>query len=79
MTDYINNIIKNEIKDLECILEKYIDKTYSTGTKGIIRGNKFNNIVKNYLLNLNLNKDKFEICFEKKNNKVIIGMNQLDL
>jgi hypothetical protein len=111
MIEYLKtNSVKNEIKNLECILEKYIDKELINkiiqeyiiklippGTKGVIRGNKFNNIVKNYLLNLNLDKNKFEICFEKKNekyitneipdwyisekinNKVIIGMNQLDL
>ena len=67
------------------------------GTKGIIRGNKFNQIVKKYITNLKLNKKTYEICFEKKcedieiseipdwfiknikNNKVITGMNQLDL
>jgi hypothetical protein len=67
------------------------------GTKGVIRGNKFNKIVKKYIVNLNLDANRFEICFEKKcdgcstseipdwyiqekaTNKIIIGMNQLDL
>ena len=91
--------VKNEIKKLDEILKKYIDdetkqkiiqeyliNLIPSGTKGVIRGNKFNNIVK-----------RFEICFEKKckyhltseildwyileksTNKIIIGMNQLDL
>ena len=103
--------VKNEIKKLEVILEKYNIETYKkelilsdyllelipAGTKGIIRGNKFNSIVKNTINNLNLDNDRFEICFEKQcqicitpeipdwyileklTDKVIIGMNQLDL
>ena len=102
--------VKNEIKKLDEILIKYIsDETKQkiiqeylinlipAGTKGVIRGNKFNNIVKRFITNLNLNEERFEICFEKKckfhltseipdwyileksTNKIIIGMNQLDL
>lgn len=109
--EYTNSIsVKNEIKKLSNILEKYIDEEIKqkiiqeylfelipAGTKGVIRGNKFNNIVKEFILRLELNKDRFEICFEKKcnkyitseipdwyilekiTNKIIIGMNQLDL
>lgn len=103
--------VKNEIKKLELILEKnnietnikktiiddYILELIPAGTKGVIRGNKFNIIVKNFINNLKLNTQRFEICFEKKcescitseipdwyilektTNKIIIGMNQLDL
>ena len=35
------------------------------GTKGVIRGNMFNNIVMNVINNLKLDNDRFEICFEK--------------
>ncbi len=67
------------------------------GTKGVIRGNKFNKIIKNLIKNFELNEEDFEVCFEKKcekyntneipdwyileksTNKIIIGMNQLDL
>ena len=67
------------------------------GTKGVIRGNKFNNIIKEYITNIKLDTTQFEICFEKKcknhitteipdwyilektSNKILIGMNQLDL
>jgi hypothetical protein len=71
--------VKNEIKKLENILNKYvlpeikqkiiddyILELIPSGTKGVIRGNKFNNIVKNKIISLNLNEDIFEICFEKK-------------
>ena len=79
------------------IKNKYILELIPAGTKGIIRGNKFNQIVKKYIVNLKLNKKTYEICFEKKcedietyeipdwyiknkkNNKVIIGMNQVSL
>jgi len=102
--------VKKEIKKLEDILEKYMDAEtrqniigeYSLqlippGTKGVIRGNKFNNIVKQVILGLGLDSTLFEVCFEKKcdghitteipdwyilqksTNKILIGMNQLDL
>jgi len=72
--------VKNEIKKLEVILEKYNIETYKkelilsdyilelipAGTKGVIRGNKFNSIVKNTINNLNLDNERFEICFEKQ-------------
>jgi hypothetical protein len=104
------NSVKNEIKKLGCVLEKYIDEETKqkiiqdyllelipAGTKGVIRGNKFNNIVKQFITRLELDKNVFEICFEKtceahftseipdwyilekSTNKIIIGMNQLDL
>ena len=103
--------VKNEIQKLELILEKYNIKNKTkelilndyilelipAGTKGVIRGNKFNSIVKETIDNLKLNNERFEICFEKQcqicitsekpdwyileksTDKVIIGMNQLDL
>jgi hypothetical protein len=104
------NSVKNEIKKLEYVLEKHIDEEKKqkiiqeyllqlipAGTKGVIRGNKFNNIVKKHITQLELDTERFEICFEKKcqdhitteipdwyileksTNKIIIGMNQLDL
>jgi hypothetical protein len=103
--------VQNEINKLKLILEKYNIETKTkdsilndyildlipAGTKGVIRGNKFNSIVKDTINNLKLNNERFEICFEKQckicittetpdwyileksTNKVIIGMNQLDL
>lgn len=117
MCEYKNcNSVKNEIKKLGDILDKYVNEELKqkiiqeyflelipAGTKGVIRGNKFNLIVKQTILKLfkdqhdKLEPQAFEICFEKKcegyptdeipdwyilektKNKVIIGMNQLDL
>ena len=104
------NSVKNQIKKLSDVLGKYIDeettqkiiqeyllKLIPPGTKGVIRGNKFNNIVKQFIKKLDLDTNRFDICFEKKcdthftseipdwyileksTNKIIIGMNQLDL
>jgi hypothetical protein len=104
------NSVKNEIKKLSEILIKYTDEETKEkiifeylvqlvppGTKGVIRGNKFNNIVKQFITKLALDTERFDICFEKKcnthltsekpdwyileksTNKIIIGMNQLDL
>jgi len=94
------NVLKDvEIKDdkITEIKNKYIFELIPAGTKGTIRGNKFNQLVKKYITNLKLDKKIYEIYFEKKcedvktseipdwyiknkkNNKVIIGMNQLDL
>ena len=99
--------VQNEIIKLGSILIKYNDKETTQkiiteylpnlippGTKGVIRGNKFNTIIKNFIISLNLSSEKFEVCFEKKcgtserpdwyilekeTNKIIIGMNQLDM
>ena len=104
------NSVKNEIKKLSEILIKYTDEETKEkiifeylvqlippGTKGVIRGNKFNNIVKQFITKLELDTERFDICFEKKcnthltsekpdwyileksTNKILIGMNQLDL
>jgi hypothetical protein len=79
------------------IIQDYSLHLIPPGTKGVIRGNKFNNIVKNFITTLELDTERFDICFEKKceghftteipdwyileksTNKIIIGMNQLDL
>jgi hypothetical protein len=112
MNEYKNcNSVKNEINKLNVVLEKnlisndakdsivkdYLLELIPAGTKGVIRGNKFNHLVKEYIEALNLDKDQFDVCFEKKcdlhltteipdwyihereKNKIIIGMNQLDL
>jgi len=72
--------VKKHIINLEHILSKYIDEKIKQkitqeylinlippGTKGVIRGNKFNKIVENFINNLQLDKNKFDICFEKNN------------
>jgi hypothetical protein len=73
--------VKNKIKNLKLILEKnninedkisnilndYILDLIPAGTKGVTRGLMFNNkIVKEYILDIKLEKDIYEICFEKK-------------
>lgn len=44
----------------------YLPKLIPAGTKGAIRGNKFNKIVQEFIENLNLDNDKFRIRFERK-------------
>ena len=56
--------IENNIQDE--IIEEYIIDIIPPGTKASIRGNKFNNIIKTHIINLNLNSERFEICFEKQ-------------
>ena len=104
----------DELKKQETMLNKYVDfetkqkilndhhnilQLIPAGTKGVIRGNKFNEIVKASILQNNTDTERFDICFEKtctidchntsekpdwyilekSTNKIIIGMNQLDL
>ena len=103
--------VKNQTKKLATILEKYIMEPETKekiieeylielippGTKGVLRGNKFNAIVKNKIEEMSFDNNFFEIKFEavcpqyitseipdwyileKSSNKIIIGMNQLDL
>ena len=56
--------IKHKIK--ESIINDYLLELIPAGTKGIIRGNKFNSIVKNTIRKLNLDNERFEVCFEKQ-------------
>ena len=74
--------VQNQINKLATILDKhnidnnkknsvindYLLELIPAGTKGVIRGNKFNSIVKEHINNLKLDKTRFEICFEKKCN-----------
>lgn len=91
----LSKYIDEETKDK--IIEEYSLELIQPGTKGVIRGNKFNKIVEEYIKNLKLENERFEVCFEKKcdkyftsekpdwyildktNDRIIIGMNQLDL
>jgi len=76
-----SNSVKKNIKYLETILKKFINnnetindiineylfKLIPPGTKSIIRGLKFNEIVRKHILNIELiNTPEFEIFFEKK-------------
>lgn len=62
-------LVKNKVEEtkIELIINNYIHKLIPPGTKGYIRGQKFNSIIKDYLINLKLNKDRFILEFEKKN------------
>jgi hypothetical protein len=58
-----NSIIEEQRKK---IIDDYTLELISPGLKGVIRGNKFNEIVKNYIVSLKLDSNKYEIEFEKK-------------
>ena len=63
----IDVLVKYEIdsKTKDLIINDYLLELIPPGTKGVIRGNKFNNIVKEHINGLKLDKG-FEICFEKQ-------------
>ena len=72
--------VKNAITKLQEILEKhniesnkkdliindYLLELIPAGTKGVIRGNKFNSIIKETINNMKLDENRFEICYEKQ-------------
>ena len=74
------NSVKKQINELSCvmrnndipeekitkILNDYLVNLIPPGTKGVIRGNKFNNIIKQFITNMELDEALFEIRFEKK-------------
>lgn len=62
----LENILEKYVNDdiIDKIIQDYFIHLISPGTKGIIRGNHFNKIVKNYIYNLRLNHSNFEIQFE---------------
>ena len=72
--------VKNSVAKLSCILEKHVEISAETrdailkeylvemippGTKGSIRGNKFNKMVKEKILGLSLPADIYEVAFER--------------
>ena len=50
----------------ETIITEYLLDLIPAGTKGVIRGNKFNSIVKDTINNLKIDETFFDICFEKQ-------------
>jgi len=48
------------------ITDDYLLSLIPPGLKGVIRGNKFNESVKHYILSLNLDKELYDIQFETK-------------
>lgn len=98
--DILANLLKeHHISDEvnQNIIKEYTPNLIPAGTKGVIRGNTFNKIIKDEIDSMKLDEKLFEICFEKECNlcitdekpdwyileketeKVIVGMNQLDL
>ena len=58
---------KNEISEEQQkkITDDYLLSLIPPGLKGVIRGNKFNQIVKDYISSLNLDKEKYKVEFEE--------------
>ena len=95
--DFINDMLEAEIEidKINYVLKKRIPKLIPPGTKGVVRGNMFNKIVKEKILSFGL--ANYEIVFEKQHplvkctekpdfyiynpvsKKLLIGMNQIDL
>jgi hypothetical protein len=96
----LNKILKTHKinnKKKEAIINDYLVELIPAGTKGVIRGNKFNDIVMKTIINMHLDNKRFKVCFEEHcsiidtserpdwyilditNNRVLIGMNQIDL
>lgn len=98
--EYLNSLLEEfgmAHEDRNSVINRYILKLIPAGTKGVIRGVKFNNIVMDYINNLCIDNKRFIIKYEKHHDvkytsetpdwyifdnstqKIIIGMNQLDL
>ena len=94
--DILNNYPLEDV--LKIKLSKEISNTFiQPGSRGCIRGCKFNEVVNKKINELGLDHERFEICFEQfcpeyytseipdwyirelTTNKVLVGMNQLDL
>ncbi len=88
----MNNVTNRQIDKIK---KDYAKQLVPAGTKGVVRGNKFNNIVKEIILR-SFEEDRYEVAFEKNceflfseipdwyikdkvTNRIIVGFNQLDL
>jgi len=62
---------KNEIseEDQKKITDDYLLSLIPPGLKGVIRGNKFNQIVKEHILSLNLDKELYTVEFESNSSE----------
>jgi hypothetical protein len=63
-TEHLEKHIDNQTT-IDEILRGYVHKLIPAGTKGYIRGNQFNAIVKKYIQNLDL-EPRYEVYFEKQ-------------
>ena len=68
--DLTNLLKKHHISDETNIniIKDYTPKLVPAGTKGVIRGNTFNKIIKDEIYSMKLDEKLFEICFEKECN-----------
>lgn len=57
-------------KHIKQVIKKYNEKLIPPGTKGSLRGNEFNNLIKREIISMKLDDTKFEVKFEKKNLKL---------
>lgn len=64
---YVDESIKS------CIIKDYIPNLIPPGTKGVIRGNKFNTIIKEKILSFKISEENFDIMFEK-NARIILQL-----
>ena len=97
---YLNSLLEEfgmQHEARNSVINRYILKLIPAGTKGVIRGMKFNDLVRAFICNLNIDNKRFIINYEKHHDlkhtseipdwyifdnstqKIIIGMNQLDL
>jgi len=69
--DILTNLLKeHHISDEvnQNIIKEYTPNLIPPGTKGVIRGNTFNKIIKDEIDSMKLDEKLFEICFEKECN-----------
>jgi len=67
--DRLRNVLNKYLSDerqIQAILQSMLIKLIPSGTKGYIRGHKFNEIVKTAILGLHLDEQRFEVAFEKQ-------------
>jgi len=66
----LSDILKKhsiETHVVDKIIEDYKHKLIPPGSKGTVRGKKFNTVVENYIINMNLVNTRYEVGFERKN------------
>lgn len=63
----LDNVLSKYVgeEDKNKILQEYILELIPAGTKGAIRGNKFNKIIEKKINSFDLDKGKFDVSFEK--------------
>lgn len=64
LSSILENHISNETR--ESILQEYLVNMIPPGTKGVIRGNKFNKIVQEKIQSIDLPSNIYEVGFDKK-------------